>query len=571
MFFESKKGERVLVAFLLLLLILPNIMVASLSEELDGFWVKKIGYLLVSSAGLFLPAIFLKRKSYFFFMGVFSLLLAPIEMASICFNHVTTHFMMMDTLFSTNWQESVEFFSSLWPIVLLTLGVWMGYFFLTFKYVRNEDFFPKKVKRYLLVSLPVVFLIGFFYFFTLARLLLTNEGTTILDNLSDVKGMMEQKVAKVFPFDVYMATSDVLAHRAEVRECQAQLADFSFGISPKMDDEEEVYVLVIGEAARWQNFGVNGYSRNTTPNLSRQKNLISYDHFMTQANLTSRSVPLIVTRADAQHREIAAREKSLSEAFAEAGFFTAWISSQELTSYQERIIAACDTSFNLNKTITGGRKYDLDMLPAFASVINAPAKKKFIVVHTMGSHFKYNERYPEDSVFFRPSFDNSMDFLSASSENAEYLVNAYDNTIRYTDAFLSSLIKRLEAKGGVWAMLYLADHGENLYDDERKLILHGTLVVSEYEAHIPFFVAYSDGYQSRYADKVESIKENKAKNITSGVVFHSLLDMAGIQSDVVVDSLCIGKNKLVDLANSYVLNGNMEPIFFDFKQLENVK
>ncbi|MBP5456628.1 MAG: phosphoethanolamine transferase [Paludibacteraceae bacterium] len=571
MILEGKRKEIGAVAVLLLLLLLPNLVVACMAEELDGFVVKKMGYLAVSLASLFVPALVFKRKVYFLLEGVFCLLLAPIELASMFLNHSTTHFMMMDTLFSTNWHEAVELASSVWHFVLLFLLVLVAYFFLTIRYVRNEAFFPAKVRKWFLVLLSVLFVVGFSYFLILARTLLTSEETTLKDNLVDAKDLMVEKFRKIFPFDVYIATSEVFEHRALVREMQASLSNFSFGLQPKSDEDEEVVVLVIGETARWKNFGINGYARPTTPNLSRQKNLVPFSHLITQANLTSHSVPLILTRADALHRGQADAEKSICEAFSEAGFYTAWLSSQVLTPYQERIINTCDSSVVLDKMISKNSSYDLNLVPSFECLLSQPAPKKFILIHSMGSHFKYNERYPSDSACFQPSFDNTMDFLSASSENAEYLVNAYDNSIRYTDAFLSALIRKMEAKGGVWSMIYLSDHGENLYDDDRKLILHGTLVVSEYEAHIPFLVAYSDEYQNSYPEKVQNLTANKDKNQTSAVVFHSLLDMAGLQSDVVVDSLSIVSLDLRDLDSSYVLNGDMKPIPFDFSQLENAQ
>ncbi|MBO4804929.1 MAG: phosphoethanolamine transferase [Paludibacteraceae bacterium] len=568
MVLEGRKKEMWVMALLLLLLMLPNLVVAFMAEELDGFVVKKLGYLAVSFACLFAPALVLKRKVYFLLEGIFCLPLAPIELASMFLNHSTIHFMMMDTLFSTNWYEAFELTSSVWPFFLLFLLTLTLYFFLTTRYVRNESFFSTKVRKLFLVSFSLLFVVGFSYFLVLARTLLMSEGTTFKDNLVDAKDLMVEKFRKIFPFDVYIATSEVFEHRAQVREMQASLSNFSFGIQPKEDQDEELFVLVIGETARWKSFGLNGYPRPTTPKLANQKNLVSYSHLITQANLTSHSVPLILTRADALHRRQADFEKSICEAFAEAGFYTAWLSSQVLTPYQERIISTCDSSVVLDKMISKSNSYDLNLVPSFEGLLSQPASKKFIVIHSMGSHFKYNERYPSDSTYFQPSFDNTMDFLSASSENVDYLVNAYDNSIRYTDAFLSALIQKMEARGGVWSMVYLSDHGENLYDDERKLILHGTLVVSEYEAHIPFLVAYSDGYQSRYPEKVQSILDNKDKNQTSAVVFHSLLDMAGIQSDVVADSLSIGSPNLQDLDSAYVMNGDMKPILFDFSRLE---
>ncbi|MBO7427523.1 MAG: hypothetical protein J6U08_02290, partial [Paludibacteraceae bacterium] len=111
-------------------------------------------------------------------------------------------------------------------------------------------------------------------------------------------------------------------------------------------------------------------------------------------------------------------------------------------------------------------------------------------------------------------------------------------------------------------------HGENLYDDERNVVLHGSLVVTEYEAHIPFIVAYSDGYKAKYPEKVETLIANKDKNITSEVVFHSLLDMADIRADVIADTLCIGQNTLKSQTSTFILNGNRMPVFFEFSQLE---
>ena len=210
----------------------------------------------------------------------------------------------------------------------------------------------------------------------------------------------------------------------------------------------------------------------------------------------------------------------------------------------------------------------MDLLPAIDSILGKGGHSNFMVVHTQGSHFRYNQRYPEQFDKYKPSFDKSMDFTSITAENVAYLVNAYDNSILYTDYFLSSLIDKLNARCPVWSMIYLSDHGENLYDDERNVVLHGSLVVTEYEAHIPFIVAYSDGYKAKYPEKVENMIANKDKNITSEVVFHSLLDMADIRAGVISDTLCIGQNTLKSQTSTFILNGNRMPVFFEFSQLE---
>lgn len=559
---------NVVTGLLLFILFIPNIATLLYSEDLAGFVVKQAGYLAVSLILLLLPAVFLKKKVYFIVEGILSLTFAPIEIASLYLSRTTTHFMMIDTILNTNWEEAKELLLSVPSAVVGVVAVWIVYYYLLFRFIPNEKFFPRKVQRVFVVAIPITLLVGCVYFFRLTRLTNTSEKTTFLDNLEDMKDMIVLKFDKIYPFDVYLSIADVQKRNAEVRERQKQLDGFSFNITPKEDPEEETVVLVIGETARWKSFGLNGYGRNTTPLLSQNPNVVSYSHAVTLANLTSNSVPLILTRANSTNTELADMEKSVCEAFSEAGFSTSWVTAQEVTPFQVRIIAACDNSFQQGKIITTERLYDMDLLPAIDSILGKGGHSNFMVVHTQGSHFRYKQRYPEQFDKYKPSFDNSMDFTSITSENVAYLVNAYDNSILYTDYFLSSLIGKLNARCPVWSMIYLSDHGENLYDDERNVVLHGSLVVTEYEAHIPFIVAYSDGYKAKYPEKVETLIANKDKNITSEVVFHSLLDMADIRTDVISDTLCIGQNTLKSQTSTYILNGNRKPVFFEFSQLE---
>lgn len=565
--FDNKYTERILTFFLFFIILIPSFFVSFWCADLDGFIVKKIGFLLISLVCTFIPLLFFKKKVYFILEGIFGVLLAPIEISSLHLNHTTTDFMMMDTILNTNWNEAVELLSSVWLFALFVILIWIIYFFITFKYIKNQDFFSKRVKKVFMISIPIILLGGCVYYFMLARKLMTSDDTTWRDNLVDMKDMMTIKFRKIFPFDVYIATSDVVERRLDIRRSQGRLKNFSFGLSPKEDEEEEISVLVIGETARWKNFGLNGYQRNTTPHLSQQKNLVSYSHLVTQANLTNNSLPIILSRANAIHSDIAYHEKSVCEAFAEVGYHTAWISDQDFNAYQERIIGTCDYTATINDKNHEKYVYDIDLMPPFETFLQQSSKKKFIVVHSLGSHFKYGQRYPESFKQFQPCYENNMDYLSINKDNAELIINAYDNTILYTDYFLSSLIQRLEKKGGIWSVIYLSDHGENLYDDEENLILHGSLIVSAYEARIPFFVVYSDDYQKRYPEKVLNIEANKEKNITSEVVFHSLLDMANIEDDIIDTSLCISRKSLMNQDSTYILNGNRKPILFMFDRL----
>lgn len=118
---------------------------------------------------------------------------------------------------------------------------------------------------------------------------------------------------------------------------------------------------------------------------------------------------------------------------------------------------ADDWKFIKKDTPKGANISDDELLFLVEEELKAGHQKLFIVLHAYGSHFNYKERYPESMSVFKP--DNLTD---AKYENKEYLMNAYDNTIRYTDGFLASLITLLQKMNSFSAMLYTSDHGEDI-------------------------------------------------------------------------------------------------------------
>lgn len=85
--------------------------------------------------------------------------------------------------------------------------------------------------------------------------------------------------------------------------------------------------------------------------------------------------------------------------------------------------------------------------------------------------------------------------------------------------------------GGQSALLYTADHGENIYDDHRQLFLHASPIPSYYELHVPFAVWTSDAYRHAYPDIIETLHRNADAQAESSVsTFHTLLHIAGISS-----------------------------------------
>ena len=182
--------------------------------------------------------------------------------------------------------------------------------------------------------------------------------------------------------------------------------------------------------------------------------------------------------------------------------------------------------------------------------------KKFIVLHTYGSHFNYSERYPPHKAFYKP--DKAP---MASVEHRETLINAYDNSIRATDDFLFRLIKMIEAQGVSSAVLYVSDHGEDIYDDDRELFLHASPIPSIQQLHVPLLVWTSAEYNNRHLQKQLNLMKHIDMEISTNLaVFHTLLDLAGITTFYKKDHHALSHEDFEPKESRTYLNDHNHPI-----------
>lgn len=324
----------------------------------------------------------------------------------------------------------------------------------------------------------------------------------------------------------------------------------------------EVYVMVVGETARTHNFSLYGYPRNTNPLLSKTPGIKAFPNVTTQSNTTHKSVPMLLSAASAEDFERLFHEKGILAAFKEAGFHTVFISNQLPNhSFIDFLGEQADEHYFLKKEdASQGNHYDEDLLQKLDEILpladasssaHYRYRKLFVVLHSYGSHFNYQERYPRSFAYFKPDSRSE-----AKSENRRDLLNAYDNTIRYTDYVLHGIIERLQKWEGVQAktdgvydqptsaMLYTSDHGENIFDDERSLFLHAAPKASDYELHVPFIIWTSDGFSKQYPDILKALGENRSKQVQSSLsAFHTMLGIGGIQTRYRLDEYSVASGK----------------------------
>lgn len=338
-------------------------------------------------------------------------------------------------------------------------------------------------------------------------------------------------------------------------------AGFSFNASSVHPaDSSEIYVLVIGETARAASFGIYGYNRNTTPLMKHMSGLTAFNHALTQSNTTHKSVPMLLSAADASNYDRIYRERSIITAFREAGFHTAFFSNQKPNHSFIDIFGmeADDWKFIKNGPQGASNTPDEELLPLIAKKLSEGHKKLFIVIHTYGSHFNYRERYPSSMAFFKPD-----DATEAKAVNRPQLINAYDNTIRQTDRLLAEIISMLGKSGAMSAMLYTSDHGENIFDDSRKLFLHASPVPSYYDLHVPFIVWTSQSYITEFPNITKSLTTNRTKDVENSVTtFHTMLHLAGIKTKYRRDSLSVASRHYFSGRRHYLNDHNL-PVTLD--------
>ena len=326
----------------------------------------------------------------------------------------------------------------------------------------------------------------------------------------------------------------------------------------------EVYVMVVGETARAHNFSLYGYPRNTNPLLSKTPGIKAFPNVTTQSNTTHKSVPMLLSAASAEDFERLFHEKGILAAFKEAGFHTVFISNQLPNhSFIDFLGEQADEHYFLKKEdASQGNHYDEDLLQKLDEILpladasssahyHYRYRKLFVVLHSYGSHFNYQERYPRSFAYFKPDSRSE-----AKPENRRDLLNAYDNTIRYTDYILHGIVERLQKWEGVQtktdgvydqptsAMLYTSDHGENIFDDERSLFLHAAPKASDYELHVPFIIWTSAGFSKQYPDILKALGENRSKQMQSSLsAFHTMLGIGGILTRYRLDEYSVASGK----------------------------
>ena len=283
----------------------------------------------------------------------------------------------------------------------------------------------------------------------------------------------------------------------------------------------KVQGLVIG--------GINGYKKNTSPFLSRRTNFLSFSNAASGGFITEFAVPLILTGVGADHFETHIKQKSIVSAFKEAGFATYWITNQIDDGHIKIHLEEADKKRLLLSDFKSTKHLhrDMELVEALKKVLAEPGKKKFIVMHTLGSHYDYSARYPDEFDLFKPSNKSVFTQLSDYT-NKNIIINSYDNSILYTDAVINSSIELVAHQNTYSSVTYISDHGDNLFDDSRNLSQHGYPYPSKYISHVPYFVWYSNSLRKIFSEKIENLRKHTDTSISSENIIHTFTSIGNV-------------------------------------------
>ena len=292
--------------------------------------------------------------------------------------------------------------------------------------------------------------------------------------------------------------------------------------------QRQVYVLVIGESSRRANWQLFGYGRATNPELSKLENLVPVTHFISTWPESIAAIPMILTRRKPDMAWDAPwHEASILRAMQEAGYETYWISNQQAIGEFDSPVSmyayeAEHVEWLNHASWTAPGSYDGDLIRPLKDALHTSNRDLFIVLHMMGSHVKYDYRYPPAFQHWKPTQ------LSPPGEGStiERARNSYDNSILYTDHVLAEVIGTLKASGAVTALWFESDHGELIPTPTCDKEGHGVGTVPEYE--IPALFWYSDSYAAHFPQRVASLRTHAGKRTLSADTFESLIDMAGV-------------------------------------------
>ena len=500
---KQKKLQFIFLSYILLLLpfLSPLAENISLWDKLAIFLVCSLLFMVIQILSTFISS----KSEKIIYSVILTIAIIPgaIFLSYLLFANVLLEQNSVTSLFETNPEESKEFvahYLSIWIIV----GTLVYTAIPIVMICMMKNFKPLKIKDHkaifytcIIIVLAIiginrlshsVYFINFYKTFINYKIRVHNE-------IKDIKARQE------VPFDVQNLYTDSVP---------------------------ATIVLVIGESENRHHMSLYGYERETTPLLDQYPDslLHVYKDVVSPQVHTIPVMRSLLSFSELKHPEYFTEKPSLFELFNRAGYETYLINNQESS---EKLNTSYDILLSLAKN-----KYSLSHLKQHDDIVLGPLSKilkdethpkKMIVIHLIGNHMAYKFRYPKEYIVFDHKKDNLVADKPFRDEKSKIAIDQYDNSVLYNDFVLDSIVKSLNKLENVKsAMLYLSDHGEELYD-YRPFAGHAYEKVSPPMCEIPFILWTSNSYRQDRKDLIY----DKNRPYSSEDFIYSVSDIAGLE------------------------------------------
>ena len=427
---------------------------------------------------------------------------------------------MIRNVLETNATESLELFTGRMLLQVGALGILPAVFLLimpvTLKSWRGE--LRDRGIALLVTLLGVGVIAGFFY----------QDHASLLRNHRELRHML-------VPVNFIAGLGSHVGDKLKPTIPYTRVGEDAKRVVGSPSQKPMLVVFVLGETARAANFSLGGYPRPTNPALSRIKDLIYFPDVASCGTSTAISVPCLFSdmgRSGFDAEEAKARDNLIDIAL-RAGLDVQWYGNNTdckgvCRSVPERRV---DRTQHPEACIEDRPCLDGALFDDFFSSLSDIQRDRFTVIHTLGSHGPgYHLRYPAEFEQFKPAC-REVDLAKCSVAE---VVNAYDNTLLYDDYLLAKTINQLNAISDRVdvALLYVSDHGESL--GENGLFLHALpyAIAPQTQTRVPMIFWASPGFKQRLAVEPSCAREQSREPVTHDHIFHTLLDLLGIQSAV---------------------------------------
>ncbi len=318
-------------------------------------------------------------------------------------------------------------------------------------------------------------------------------------------------------------------------QAEEMLAASNSNLKVKFNGQEATFLLIIGESHSKLHSELYGYARPNNPLLKKRyenAELFVFRNAVAPHAFTMYSVPKLLSLEAHDVQETFVETPNIFDIASSAGFKTWWICNHhplidQTMNYAPMIRRAGHLLYASSNT---QRNPDGALLPLLDAALNDPAPLKLIVCQLIGSHHEYDSTYTAD--FARFPADSILDSWNEKQKKEKKILNDYDNSILYNDFILDSIIGRIEKLKIPSFMLYVPDHGENLYEND-NLALHMEFQPTRPTVEVPLYIYLNPEMRKHVApEKLQAISEASKKAFATEDTPFLFMDIAEFQTPV---------------------------------------